>query len=77
MSCPPHRSRQKNRLERVALGPVESRFMADERAYSEGAGNDIYCIRVDPMLDELRKDPRFEALAEKIVPVREFRGSSK
>jgi hypothetical protein len=51
--------------------------MADERAYSEGAGNDIYCIRVDPMLDELRKDPRFEALAEKIVPVREFRGSSK
>ena len=40
-------------------------------------GNDIGWIRVDPLLDPLRGDPRFEALAEKIVPAREFRGSSK
>jgi hypothetical protein len=46
-----------------------------ERSYREGAGNDIYCIRVDPMLDELRKDARFEALAEKIIPAREFHAS--
>ena len=34
-------------------------------------------IRVDPLLAPLRGDPRFEALAEKIVPTREFRASSK
>jgi hypothetical protein len=29
------------------------------------------------MLEDLRGDPRFEALAEKIVPAREFHASSK
>ena len=29
-------------------------------------------IRVDPLLAPLHGDPRFEALAEKIVPAREF-----
>jgi TolB-like protein/Tfp pilus assembly protein PilF/class 3 adenylate cyclase len=61
----------------LGLGEKEKALDALERAYNEGAGNDIYCIRVDPMLDELRKDSRFEALAEKIVPAREFRASSK
>ena len=61
----------------LGLGEKEKALDALERAYNEGAGNDIYCIRVDPMLDELRKDPRFEALAEKIIPAREFRASSK
>jgi hypothetical protein len=32
---------------------------------------------VDSLVDPLRDDPRFEALAEKIVPAREFRASSK
>ncbi len=41
-----------------------------ERAYREGAGNDLFTIRVDPMLDDLRGEPRFEALAEKILPAR-------
>jgi hypothetical protein len=27
---------------------------------------------VDPFLDDLRGHPRFEALAEKIIPAREF-----
>src|SRR5437879_5990265 len=36
------------------------------------AGFYIGYIRVDPLLDPLRGDPRFETLAEKIVPAREF-----
>jgi TolB-like protein/Tfp pilus assembly protein PilF len=59
----------------LGLGEKEHALEALERAWNEGAGNDIYCIRVDPMLDELRKDARFEALADKIVPTREFKGT--
>jgi len=47
-----------------------------ERAYREDAGTDVYNIRIDPMLDELRGDPRFEALAEKILPARDFKGTT-
>jgi len=48
-----------------------------ERAYREGAGNDLFTIRVDPMLDDLRGQPRFESLAEKILPASQFRAASK
>ncbi len=61
----------------VGLGDKERAIDALERAYREGAANDIITIRVDPMLDDLHGDPRFEALAEKIVPAREFHASSK
>ncbi len=47
-----------------------------ERAYREGAANDIITIRVDPMLEDLRGQPRFEALAEKIVPASQFRSAT-
>ena len=60
----------------IALGDKERAIDALERAYREGAANDIITIRVDPMLDDLHGDPRFEALAEKIVPAREFRGTT-
>jgi TolB-like protein/Flp pilus assembly protein TadD len=48
-----------------------------EKSYQDRAGSDVGWIRVDPLLDPLRDDPRFEALAEKIIPAREFRASSE
>ncbi len=44
-----------------------------EQSYRDHDGNAIGPIRIDPLLIPLRGDPRFEALAEKIVPAREFR----
>ncbi|MGZ5553477.1 MAG: hypothetical protein ACXWHF_07540, partial [Chthoniobacterales bacterium] len=43
-----------------------------EKAYQDRAGHALRFIRVDPLLDPLRGEPRFETLAEKIVPAREF-----
>jgi TolB-like protein/Tfp pilus assembly protein PilF len=56
----------------IGLGDKEQAMDALERAFREGAGNDIISMKVDPILDDLRGQPRFEALAEKIVPAREF-----
>jgi len=56
----------------MGLGDKEQAIDALERAYREGAGNDLFTIRVDPMLDDLRGQPRFEVLAERILPAREF-----
>ena len=60
----------------LGLGDKNRSMDELERAYHENDGNDIYNIRVDPLLDDLRGDPRFEALAEKIVPAHEFRGAT-
>jgi TolB-like protein/Tfp pilus assembly protein PilF len=62
----------------VFLGMGDKNRAMDEleRAYRENDGNDIYNIRVDPLLDDLRGDPRFEALAEKIIPQREFKSQT-
>ena len=57
----------------MGLGDKEHAIDALERAYREGAGNDLFTIRVDPMLDDLRGQPRFEALAEKILPASQFK----
>ena len=57
-------------------GDNERAIDALERAYREGAANDIITIRVDPMLEDLRGQPRFEALAEKIVPASQFRSAT-
>jgi TolB-like protein/Flp pilus assembly protein TadD len=43
-----------------------------EQGYRERDGFNIGPIRIDPLLAPLHGDPRFEALAEKIVPAREF-----
>jgi TolB-like protein/Tfp pilus assembly protein PilF len=46
-----------------------------EQSYRERDGFNIGPIRIDPLLTSLHGDPRFEALAEKIVPAREFAGA--
>jgi tetratricopeptide (TPR) repeat protein len=56
----------------LGLGDKEGALDALERAYGNGEGPDIGIIRVDPFLDDLRGLPRFEALAEKILPARMF-----
>ena len=56
----------------LGLGDKEGAMDALERAYGNGEGPDIGIIRVDPFLDDLRGQPRFEALVEKIIPARVF-----
>ena len=61
----------------LGLGNKEEALGWIERSYQDRAGADIGWIRVDSLFDPLRGDPRFGALAEKIVPAREFRGLPK
>ena len=61
----------------LGLGDKEEAVRWLEQSYQDRAGSDIGYIRVDPLLDPLRGDPRFEALAEKIVPAAQFRAASK
>ena len=61
----------------LGLGDREKALSSLERSYDDRNGNSLEYIRTDSMLDPLRGDPRFEALAEKIVPAREFRVSSQ
>jgi TolB-like protein/Tfp pilus assembly protein PilF len=57
----------------LGLGDKPEALRWLEQSYQDRAGSDIGFIRVDPLLDPLRGDPRFEALAEKIVPARELK----
>jgi Predicted integral membrane protein len=57
----------------TALGEKRDAIDELERAYREGTGAYLFVIKVDPLLDDLRGDPRFDALVQKIT--RE--GSSK
>jgi tetratricopeptide (TPR) repeat protein len=59
----------------LGLGQTDEALTALERSYQTREAIAISNIRVDPLLDPLRGDPRFEALAEKIVPVRQFKGA--
>ena len=61
----------------LALDDKQEALRWLEQSYQDRAGADIGWIRVDSLLDPLRDDPRFEALAEKIVPARAFRASPK
>jgi tetratricopeptide (TPR) repeat protein len=51
----------------TALGEKAHAIDELERAYREGTANYLFLIKVDPLLDDLRGDPRFEALVQKIA----------
>jgi tetratricopeptide (TPR) repeat protein len=48
-----------------------------EESYHDRDGNSVGYIRIEPLLAPLHGDPRFEALAEKVVPAKEFRAATK
>jgi TolB-like protein/Flp pilus assembly protein TadD len=56
----------------LALGDRGQALHWLEESYRERDGFTIGGIRVDPLLTPLRGDPQFEALAEKIMPARQF-----
>jgi TolB-like protein/Flp pilus assembly protein TadD len=60
----------------IGLGNKEEALHWLEQGYQDRAGNDIGWIRVDSLVDPLRGDPRFEAIAEKIVPSAEFKSAT-
>jgi TolB-like protein/Flp pilus assembly protein TadD len=52
----------------VALGEKERALGELEQAYREGAGDYLLIlIKVDPLLDDLRGNPRFEAIVQKVI----------
>jgi Flp pilus assembly protein TadD len=56
-------------LVQLALGEKDKAIDSLERAYRTGKGSfPIAFIPVDPMLDPLRGDPRFQALVQKVAP---------
>src|SRR5205814_9720105 len=56
----------------LGLGNKEEALRWLEKSCQDRAGADIGWIRVDSSFDSLRGDPRFEAIAEKIVPAAQF-----
>lgn len=58
----------------LALGQKDEAMKWLESSYAKHQP-DLNWVRVDPDLRPLHGDARFEALAEKIVPAREFKGS--
>jgi len=54
----------------MALGEKGKAIEWLERSYHDGAGLDIIFLKVDPMLDPLQKEPRFQALVAKVFTAR-------
>jgi TolB-like protein/Tfp pilus assembly protein PilF len=50
----------------MALGEKDRAIEWLERSYQEGAGLDVVFLKVDPMLDPLQEEPRFQALVAKV-----------
>jgi hypothetical protein len=51
----------------LGLGEKERAIDELEQAYERGDTNYLFIAKVDPLLNELRGDARFEALVQKIV----------
>ncbi len=56
----------------VGLGDREHALAALEQGYAGRSGDELSFLRVDAFFDPLCDDPRFQALAEKIVPAAVF-----
>ena len=54
----------------MALGEKDKAIEWLERSYDQRAGLDLIFLKVDPMLDPLQGDPRFEALVAKVFAPR-------
>jgi tetratricopeptide (TPR) repeat protein len=54
----------------LGLGDKEKATEQFEQAYRDRIGTDVGFIQVDPMLDDLRGYPRFEALVQKVAPAK-------
>ena len=51
----------------LGLGEKERAIDELERAYQSGDTNYLFLIKVDPLLDDLRGQPRFEGLVQKVI----------
>jgi TolB-like protein/Tfp pilus assembly protein PilF len=51
----------------LGLGDKEKALDSLEQSFRDRAGSDIAKMKVDPLLDSLRGEPRFEALVEKVL----------
>ena len=54
----------------MALGDKDKAIEWLERSYQDGAGLDVIFLKVDPMLDPLQREPRFQALVAKVFTAR-------
>jgi tetratricopeptide (TPR) repeat protein len=51
----------------ISLGQKDAAISVLEQSYAERDGDDIGVIKVDPLLNSLHGDPRFEALVQKVI----------
>jgi TolB-like protein/Flp pilus assembly protein TadD len=61
----------------LAFGEKERAIDEMERAYRERAGSDVVWMKVNPFLDDLRGNPRFEALVQKISAPKKAEADSR
>jgi serine/threonine-protein kinase len=54
-------------LVQIPLGEKDRAIEELEQAYTKGQTNYLFVIKTDPLLDDLRGQPRFDALVQKIV----------
>jgi len=55
----------------LSLGDKERALQSLEQSYINREGYEIGLIKVDPMLDSLRAEPRFQALVKKVIGLKE------